>query len=109
MTDPAPSDPGASRPSDPAGPSIIATAGYVVIGAGFLPHHDVTVRITYTAEETSDYLTYTTDHGGFLYAALPTSVPSGSLHITVTDHRADRAGACGLLWSNTETVHPRAG
>jgi hypothetical protein len=112
MTDPAPRGPGTPRPSDPAGPSITATASYVVIGAGFLPDHDVTVRVIYTAEETSDYLTYTTDHGGFLYAVIPTSAAPGLLHITATDHRTDRDGACGLLWSNTETVHcppPREG
>ena len=106
MTDPAPTDPGTPRPCASARPSITATAGHVVIGAGFLPDHNVTVRVIYAAENVSDYLTYTTDHGGFLHASLPTSAPSGSLRISATDHRTDRDGACGLLWSNTATVDP---
>ena len=109
MTDPAPSDPGTPRLSASAGPSITAMAGYVVIGAGFLPDHNVTVRVIYTAENVSDYLTYTTDHGGFLHALLPTSAPSGLLHISATDHRTDRNGGCGLLWSNVCVVAGWAG
>ena len=54
-----------------------------------------------------DYLTYTTDRGGGLYAELPISPTSGVLLITATDHRIDPGGACGLLWSNTLTVSPR--
>ena len=107
MTDPAPGDPGTPGPCASARPSITATAGHVVIGAGFLPDHNVTVRVIYAAENVSDYLTYTTDNGGFLHALLPTSAPSGSLHISATDHRTDRDGGCGLLWSNTATVHPK--
>ena len=98
MTDPA--------PNKPPAPTISATTEYLITGAGFLPDHDVTVRVTYTAEDISDYLTYTTDCGGELYAELPTSPTAGLLHITATDHRTDPDGADGLLWSNLHTVRP---
>lgn len=87
-----------------AAPTITATAGNFVTGAGFLPEHDVTIRVTYTAEDISDYLTYTTGPDGDLYAELPTSPATGPLHITATDHRIDPDGACGLLWSNVQTI-----
>src|SRR5689334_8778076 len=104
MADPAPSDPSAPQPSSAAAPTITATAGCVVTGTGFLPDHSVTICVTYTAEDINDYLTYRTDAGGCLHAELPTSAATGALHITATDHRADPDGACGRLWSNTETV-----
>ena len=75
----------------------------MITGVGFLPGHKVTICVTYIAEGISDYLNYTTDLSGYLYAELPTSPGTGALHITATDHRADPDGACGLLWSNTET------
>jgi hypothetical protein len=87
-----------------AAPTVRVTADYVVTGAGFLPSHKVTIRITYTTEDISDYINYTTDPGGYLDADLPTSPGTGALHITATDHRADPAGVCGLLWSNTAIV-----
>jgi hypothetical protein len=96
LTDPA--------PNKPPAPTISATTEYLVTGAGFLPDHDVTVRVTYTAEEISDCLTYTTDCGGDLHAELPTSPTTGALHITATDHRADPDGVGGFLWSNTQTM-----
>ena len=102
MANRAPSDPSAD--AAPAGPTITATADRVVTGVGFLPGHKVTICVTYTAEDISDYLNYTTDLGGYLYAELPTSPATGALHITATDHRANPDGACGLLWSNTETL-----
>jgi hypothetical protein len=105
MTDPAANKPGTPEPGV-ATPTISATAGYVITGAGFLPKHDVTVRVTYTAEDISDCFTYTTDPSGDLYAELSTSLASGALHITATDHRTDPDGACGLLWSNTQIVQP---
>ena len=89
-----------------AAPTITATPGYVITGAGFLADHDVTICVTYTAEKISDYLKYTTDPGGNLYAELPISTTTGALHISATDHRTDPDGACGLLWSNTQTVQP---
>lgn len=105
MTNPAPDEPGKSNALTP--PTITATAGYMIAGAGFLPDHQVTVRVTYTAENISDYLTFITDPGGHFHGELPTSAASGVLHITATDHRADTDGACGLLWSNTQTVRAR--
>jgi hypothetical protein len=106
LTDPPPNKPSPPAPAGVAVPTITATAGYVITGAGFLPDHDVTIRVTYTAEDTSDYLTYTTDAGGDLHARLPTSPATGALHVTATDHRKDPGGAGGLLWSNTQTLQP---
>ena len=107
MTDPPPNNPSTPAPAAAAAPTITATAGYVVItGAGFLPDHDVTIRVRFTAEDISDYLTYTSNSGGGLYAELPTSPATGVLHITATDHRTDPDGAGGLLWSNTHTLQP---
>jgi hypothetical protein len=102
MTNRAPSDPSAHAAS--GAPTITATADRVVSGAGFLPGHKVTICVTYIAEDISDYLNYTADLSGYLHAELPTSPATGALHITATDHRADPDGACGLLWSNTETL-----
>lgn len=81
-------------------------AGSTITGAGFLPDHEVTVRVTYAADAISDYLTFTTDRNGALLAELPTSPTTGALHITATDHRTDPDGTCGLLWSNTDTFQP---
>jgi hypothetical protein len=106
VTDPAPNNPSTPPPAGLAAPTITARAGYVITGAGFLPDHDVTICVTYTAEDISDYLKYTTDPGGHLYAELPISPATGALYITATDHRTDPDGACGLLWSNTQTVQP---
>jgi hypothetical protein len=107
MTDPAPDTPGTAQQPAWIAPTISATAGYVITGAGFLPDHEVTVRITYTADDISDYLTYTTNSHGELYAELPISAATGTLHITVTDHRTDPDGVCRRLWSNTGIVHAR--
>jgi hypothetical protein len=106
LTDPAPTNPSTPAPAGGAAPTITATAGYVITGAGFLPDHDITIRVTYTAEDISDHLTYTTGPGGDLYAELPTSPATGVLHITATDHRKHPDGTGGLLWSNTQTVQP---
>jgi hypothetical protein len=91
----------------PAAPSIRATPEYLIIGAGFVPDHAVTVRVTYTTEDISDCLTYETDPSGDLYAELPTGPTHSTLHITATDHRVDPDGVDGFLWSNTHVV--RAG
>ena len=88
---------------------ILTAAGVVLTGAGFLPDHEVTVRIVYTAEDVTDYLTYTTDARGCLHAELPTSPSAGALQIIATDHRTDPDGVCGLLWSNVQTVGGRTG
>src|SRR4051812_46662184 len=81
----------------------ISAHGHVVTGTGFLPDHNVTIRITRRGEDVSDYLPYATDRNGHLCAALPTSAV-GTLHITASDHRPDPDGACGRLWSNTYTL-----
>jgi hypothetical protein len=104
VTDPAPNNPSTPPPAGLAAPTITARAGYVITGAGFLPDHDVTICVTYTAEDISDYLNYTTDPRGDLSAELPTRPATGALHISATDHRTDPDGACGLLWSNTQIV-----
>ena len=65
------------------------------------------MRIVYTAEGISDYLTYITDLHGNLRAELSASPAAGALHITATDHRTDPDGACRLLWSNTQMVRTR--
>ncbi len=88
----------------PATPAITVTRVGVVIGADFLPHHEVTVRITRPGEDISDYLTYAADGNGHLYADLPATALTGMLQITATDHRPDPDGACGRLWSNTYTL-----
>jgi hypothetical protein len=109
MSDPALSHPGSThRPDASTAPTITAVGG-VITGAGFLPDREVTVRIVYTAEDISDYLTYTTDLHGNLRAELSTSPAAGALHIMATDHRTDPDGTCGLLWSNTQTVRTRTG
>src|ERR1700757_1110639 len=102
MANRAPSDPSADAAA--VGPTITATADRVVTGVGVLPGHKVNICVTYTAEDISDYLNYTMDLGGYLSAALPTTPPTGPLPIPATRHRANPDGACGLLWSNTETL-----
>ncbi len=106
MTDPAPRKPSTPEAVGESAPTICATVGYVLTGAGFLPNHDITVRVTYIAEDISDCLTYTTDPRGNLHAMLTTSPAGGALHITATDHRTNPDGPCGLLWSNTQTLQP---
>jgi hypothetical protein len=96
LTDPA--------PNKPPAPTISAATQYLITGAGFLPDHAVTVRVTYTSEDISDCLIYETDPSGDLYAELPTSPTRSTLYITATDHRADPEGVGGFLWSNTHTV-----
>lgn len=88
-----------TAPHVPAAPTIGAH-GHVVTGIGFLPGHNVTIRIARADDDINDYLAYTTDCDGYLHAELPTSV-TGMLHIAATDHRLDPAGECRKLWSNT--------
>jgi hypothetical protein len=64
----------------------------------------VTIRITYTSDDIVDYLTYISDADGRLSAPLPETAITTTGHITVTDHRPDPAGDCGLLWSNTVII-----
>jgi hypothetical protein len=88
----------------PAKPAITITRAGVVIGTDFLPDHEVTVRIIRPGEDVSDYLTYSTDRNGHLYADLPATAVTGMLQIAATDHRPDPDDACGRLWSNTYTL-----
>jgi hypothetical protein len=91
------------RGESPAKPAITVTRVGVVIGTDFLPDHDVTVRIIRPGEDINDYLNYTTDGNGHLYAELPATALTGTLQLAATDHRPDPDGACGRLWSNTYT------
>jgi hypothetical protein len=81
----------------------ISARGHLVTGSGFLPDHNVTIRITRSGEDIDDYLAYATDGDGSLRSELPSSV-TGTLYIAATDHRPDPDGACGLLWSNICTL-----
>jgi hypothetical protein len=104
MHTPAAGDP--ATPQAPSGdaPAITATVGYVVTGTGFLPDHNVTIRITRPGDGVTDYVVYTTDANGRLSAALSWDPTAETLHISATDHRADSQGVDGLLWSNTHTI-----
>ena len=106
MADPdlAPDDRCTPQRSAAATPTIIAVRGNIITGVDFLPDHVVVLRVTYAADDVSDYLTYRTNAGGDLYAELPTSPGPGALHVAATDHRTDPHGACGLLWSNSEVL-----
>jgi hypothetical protein len=53
-----------------------------------------------------DYLTYISDADGHLSAPLPETAITETGRITVTDHRPEPAGDCGVLWSNTVIVTP---
>lgn len=87
-----------------ATPAITVTRAGVVIGAGFLPDCEVTVRITRAGGSVSDYVTYTSDRNGDLHAELPATALSAILQIAATDHRPDPDGPCGRIWSNTYTL-----
>jgi hypothetical protein len=98
-----PTPPG--QPTGQGGPTISATGGHVVVtGAGFLPNHPVTIRITHADDDIADYLSYTTDPDGYLTAPLPTTAVAETAHIAATDHRHDPHGEHGLLWTNTVIV-----
>ena len=92
------------RGESPATPAITVTRVGVVIGVGFLPGCEVTVRITRPGENVSDYVTYASDRNGDLHAELPATALSGMLEIAATDHRPDPGGQCGRIWSNTYTL-----
>jgi hypothetical protein len=73
------------------------------VGVGFLPDHDVTIRVAYTDDDATDYLAFAADSAGEFLAALPTSSTASALHISATDHRVN-PNRCGLVWSNTATI-----
>jgi hypothetical protein len=85
-------------------PIILLAADEVVTGWGFLPEHEVTVRISYSADDVSDYITCTTDAHGRLSVVLNCSPTDGVRHISATDYRRDAESRDGLLWSNVETI-----
>ena len=45
----------------------ISVHAHLVTGSGFLPDHNVTVRITPAGEDISDYLAYLVDGNGYLH------------------------------------------
>jgi hypothetical protein len=85
------------------GTPTISAKGHLVTGSGFLPDHNVAIRITRAGEDIDDYLAYVTDGDGYLHSELPSSV-TGTVSIAATDHRRDPDGACGWLWSNACTL-----
>ena len=91
MSDPALSHPGSTHQPDASTAPTITAVGGVITGAGFLPDREVTVRIAYTAEGISDYLTYTTDLHGNLRAVGVGAVIGGR------DVQRTRSGAGGEL------------
>ena len=87
------------RGESPATPAITVTRVGVVIGAGFLPDCEVTVRITRPGESVSDYVTYTSDRNGDLHAELPATALSGILEIappTTAPTRVASAAGSGV-------------
>jgi len=94
-----------ASPVQPTGPIISASRGQVVVtGTGFLPNRPVTIRITCSADDVVDYVTYISDPDGYLSAPLPETAVTETGRIAVTDHRPDADGDGGLLWSNTVVV-----
>jgi len=91
-----------SIPHSSTTPTICAE-GHLVTGCGFLPDHEVAVRITRAGEDVDDYLTYVTNGNGCFHSEVPNDV-TGTLYIAATDHRPDPEGDCGRLWSNICTL-----
>lgn len=91
-----------AAPHSSATPTISAK-GHLVTGFGFLPDHNVTIRIRRAGDDIDDYLAYVTDGHGYLHSELPSGI-TGTLSIAATDYRRDPDGACGWLWSNACTL-----
>jgi hypothetical protein len=92
--------------SDAGEPTIVAASTptqVLVTGHGFMPMHGVTIRVI-DPDETANYFQYTTDVSGDLLAALPTSIPHGTLHISATDSRPDTTDETGVRWTNTSII-----
>lgn len=90
MHTPASDNPSESHAS--ATPTISAQ-GHLLTGSGFLPDRNVAIRITAAGEDISDYLTYITDWHSCLHCELSNGATG-----------PDPEGACGRLWSNTNTL-----
>lgn len=75
----------------------------IVTGHGFLPNYGVTVCVI-DPDGTSNYFQYTADASGDVIAALPTTLPHGTLQIAATDYRPDPTEETGVRWSNTVTM-----
>lgn len=87
-------------------PTITVTASppqVIVNGHAFLPGHGVTIRVI-DQEETTNYFQYSADLSGDLTAALPTTIPRGTLHISATDNRPDPTDVTGIRWTNTSII-----
>lgn len=76
----------------------------IVIGRGFLPSQRVTIRLV-EADETVNYYLYSADADGALEAALPTTLPHGTLTISATDERSDTIDDPEWSWTDAKTIH----
>jgi hypothetical protein len=104
---PTPASDNPAAPDWSATPTIRAHA-HLDTGCGFLPDHNVAIRITHAGEDISDYLAYVTDADGDIHCELLNSV-TGTLYIHVTDHRPDPGGAgdgCGATPDTVVAGHP---
>lgn len=90
-------DEGPTISAAPTPPQVIVT------GHGFLPGHGVTVRVI-EPDETANYFQYSADVSGDLVAALPSTIPHGTLHVSATDSRPDPTDVTGVRWTNTATI-----
>ncbi len=104
MPDPGSDNHSPTSPTHGAAPILRVEQAYIITGSGFLPDHHLTIRVTCTTDDVTDYLAYTSDSSGRLHTALPITHAASPIHITATDHRADPHGMCGLLWSNTQVA-----
>jgi hypothetical protein len=89
---------GGAESAGVAEPTITAHLDHIVTGAGFLPNCSVTVRVTYGADQASDYLAFSADMCGWLYAELPSALPTASyvsLPPITAQTRAGATGCCG--------------
>lgn len=104
MSTHAPHNPGIGTSALKGAPTTTAAPGHLVTGAGFLPEHDVTIRVANTGDDVIDYLTYTAGEHCNLWAALPSSY-AGASRIAVTDRRPNPDEACGqILWSPSAEI-----
>src|SRR5271168_3340167 len=88
------------------GTPTIGAKGHLVTGSGFLPDHNVAIRITHAGEDIDDYLAYVTDGDGYLHSELPSSV-TGTLSIG-RNRPPSRSGRRVRL-AVEQRLHPRRG